>query len=148
MLNTIDPTTENYSAPNVSSAKVENPCSTPLWLSWWKICLQCGGPGFDPWAGKIPWRRERLPTPVFWSGEFHGLYCPWGRRESDTTEQLSLSLSYRCLSCCSFKLSSGLKFFMIKFGKEKWPWHLWFYYLGNSTQDLEVCSQRMVFLIS
>ena len=36
--------------------------------------LQCGRPGFDPWVGKIPWRRERLPTPVFWSGEFHGLY--------------------------------------------------------------------------
>ena len=26
------------------------------------------------------WRRERLPTPVFWPGEFHGLYSPWGRR--------------------------------------------------------------------
>ena len=24
-----------------------------------------------------PWRRERLPTPVFWPGEFHGLYCPY-----------------------------------------------------------------------
>ena len=43
-------------------------------------------PGFDPWVGKIPWRRERLPTPVFWSGEFHGLYSTWGRKESDTTE--------------------------------------------------------------
>ena len=31
-------------------------------------------PGFDPWVGKIPWRRGRLPTPVFWPGEFHGLY--------------------------------------------------------------------------
>ena len=38
----------------------------------------------------IPWRRERLPTPVFWPGEFHGLYSPWGRKESDMTEQLSL----------------------------------------------------------
>ena len=26
----------------------------------------------DPWVGKIPWRRERLPPPVFWPGEFHG----------------------------------------------------------------------------
>ena len=43
---------------------------------------------FDPWVGKIPWRRERLPTPVFWPGKFHGLYCPWGRKESDTTERL------------------------------------------------------------
>ena len=30
-------------------------------------------PGFDPWVWKIPWRRERLPTLVFWPGEFHGL---------------------------------------------------------------------------
>ena len=29
--------------------------------------------GFDPWVGKIPWRREWLPTPVFWPGEFHGV---------------------------------------------------------------------------
>jgi len=32
-----------------------------------------GDPRFDPWVGKIPWRRERLPTPVFWPGEFYGL---------------------------------------------------------------------------
>ena len=38
----------------------------------------------------IPWRRGRLPTPVFWPGEFHRLYSPWGRKESDMTEQLSL----------------------------------------------------------
>ena len=62
----------------------------PLWLSWLRICLQCGRPGFGPWVGKFPWRRERLPTPVFWPGEFHGLYSPWGHKESDTTEQLSL----------------------------------------------------------
>ena len=55
--------------------------------------VQCGRPGFDPWVGKIPWRRERLSTPVFWPGEFHGLHSPWGRKESDTTEQPSLSLS-------------------------------------------------------
>ena len=26
---------------------------------------------FNPWAGKIAWRREQLPTPVFWPEEFH-----------------------------------------------------------------------------
>ena len=57
-----------------------------------RICLQWGSPGFDPCVGKIPWRRERLPTPIFWPGEFHGLYSPWGHKESDTTERLSLSL--------------------------------------------------------
>ena len=36
------------------------------------------------------WRWERLPTPVFWPGEFNGLYSPWGCKESDMTERLSL----------------------------------------------------------
>ena len=57
-----------------------------------KICLQCWRPGFSPWVGKIPWRREGLPTPVFWPGIFHGLYSPWGHKELDMTGQLSLSL--------------------------------------------------------
>ena len=34
----------------------------------------------------IPWRRERLPSPVSWPGEFHGLYSAWGRKQSDMTE--------------------------------------------------------------
>ena len=54
---------------------------------------QYGRPRFNPWVWKIPKRRERLPTPVFWPGKFHGLYSPWGGKESDTTEQPSLLLS-------------------------------------------------------
>ena len=54
--------------------------------------LPAGDLDLDPWVGKIPWRRAWLPTPVFWPGEFHGLYSPWVCKESDTTEQLSLSL--------------------------------------------------------
>ena len=50
------------------------------------ICLQCGRPGFNPWVGKIPWRRGWLPTPVFYPGESHGLYSPSCRKEFDTTE--------------------------------------------------------------
>ena len=50
--------------------------------------------GFDPWAGKIPWRRKRLPTPVFWPGEFHGLYSSYSRKELDMIEQLSLLLHF------------------------------------------------------
>ena len=65
----------------------------PWWLSWQGIRLQCGRPGFDLWVGKIPSRREQLPPPVFWPGEFHGLYRPWGCKESDTTERLSLCVS-------------------------------------------------------
>ena len=57
------------------------------------ICLQCRRPGFDPWVGKIPWRRKWQPTPVFLPGKSHGSqsllgYCPWGHKESDTTERL------------------------------------------------------------
>ena len=59
-----------------------------------RMCLQCRRPGFDLWVGKIPWRREWLPTPGFLPEEFHGQrrlagYSPWGRRESDTTKRLS-----------------------------------------------------------
>ena len=44
-----------------------------------------------------PWSREWQPTPVFLPGEFHGQrslagYSPWGRKESDMTEGLILSL--------------------------------------------------------
>ena len=51
-----------------------------------RICLQCRGPGFDPWFRKIPWRRKRQPTPVFLPEKFHGQrYSPWGCKESHTT---------------------------------------------------------------
>ena len=54
--------------------------------------------GLDPWVGKIPWRRAWQPTPVFLPGEFHGQRnlvdsSPWGLRESDTTEQLTLHIN-------------------------------------------------------
>ena len=48
-----------------------------------------GDLGSVPGLGRSPGARERLPTPVFWPGEFHELYSPWGHKESDTTEQLS-----------------------------------------------------------
>ena len=47
---------------------------------------------------KIPWRRAWQPAPVFLPGSFHGQrrlvgYSPKGRKELDTTEPLTLSLS-------------------------------------------------------
>ena len=61
------------------------------WLSDWTERT------LDPWVGMIPWRREMLPTPVFWPGEFHGLYSPWGLKESNMTERLSLRFTSRAL---------------------------------------------------
>ena len=60
--------------------KSNRPIGRPVWLSWWRIRLQCGRPGFDPWVGKMPWRRERLPTPVFWPGEFRRLQSMGSQR--------------------------------------------------------------------
>ena len=57
-----------------------------------------GDPGFDPWVGKILWRRVWQPTSVSLPGESHGQRSlegcsPWGRRELDTTEWLSTYVS-------------------------------------------------------
>ena len=48
---------------------------------------------FDPWVGKIPWRREWQPTP-FLPGKSHGQrslagYSGWGLKESEVTQQLN-----------------------------------------------------------
>ena len=56
------------------------------------ICLyrRPKGHKFNPWVGKIPWRRKwQLPL-VFLSGKFHGQrslanYSPRGCKESDMT---------------------------------------------------------------
>ena len=58
----------------------------------------CGRCRFNPWVGKVPWRREWQSTSIFLPGEFHGQkslvgYIPWDRKELDMTEQLTLSLS-------------------------------------------------------
>ena len=67
--------------------------SYPLQYSWASLVVQLvknlpamRKTWFDPWVGKIPWSREQLPPPEFWPGEFHGLYSPWGCKESDTAE--------------------------------------------------------------
>ena len=67
-------------------------------LPWWlRGCLQCERPGFDPWVGKISWRRKWRPTPVLLPGESHGrrsLVGPPGCKELDTTEQLHFHFIY------------------------------------------------------
>ena len=63
-------------------------------VSQWVRILQCGRhkrSGFNPWVGKMTWRRAWQPTPVFLPGESHGQrslagYSPWDCKESDTTE--------------------------------------------------------------
>ena len=57
---------------------------------------------FNPWVGKILWRKKWQPTQVFLPEEFHGQrslagYSPWGPKELDMTEQLTLPLSYEII---------------------------------------------------
>ena len=47
-----------------------------------------------PGLGRSPGEGKGCPYPVFWAGEFHGLYSVWCHKELDTTERLSLSLYY------------------------------------------------------
>ena len=64
-----------------------HPASAETGLPWWlrqgRIHLQCRRPGFDPWVGKIRWRRERLPIPGF---------CSWteepGRLQSTGSQRV------------------------------------------------------------
>ena len=64
-------------------------------LSWQRIHLQCRRPWFDPWVRKIPRRMAwqfpsvLLPGESPWTRNMQG-YSPWGHKESDTTERLSI----------------------------------------------------------
>ena len=58
-----------------------------------KHLLQCRRPRFNPWIGKILWRRECQTTPVFLPGEFRGQrslagYGPWGCKECEVKSAL------------------------------------------------------------
>ena len=77
-------------APKTFSIKVKERKGFPGGSAGKESACNVERPGFNPWVGKMPWRRERLFTSAFWPGEFHGL---WGCKELDTSDLLSLSLS-------------------------------------------------------
>ena len=69
------------------------------WLRWERICLQCGRPGFDPWIGKIPWRRAWQHPPVFLTGE-----SPWTEESGGLQSMGSKRVRHDCVTN-SFTLS-------------------------------------------
>ena len=87
-------------------------CNGASQMTWWLKNLPAyagdtGYTGLIPRWGKIPWRREWQPTPVFLPRESYGQrslagYSPWGCKESATTEQLIYTL-YK--TSCSFGLA-------------------------------------------
>ena len=61
------------------------------WLSGQESTCQCRRYRFDPWVGKILWRRKWQPTPLFLPGKSHGQrslvgYNPEGCKDLDMTE--------------------------------------------------------------
>ena len=73
-----------------------------------------GETGSIPVSGRFSWRREWLPTPVFLPGDSYEQrspagYSPWSCKESDTTEQLTLS--FFCPTQDHFK---KVKYIMLK----------------------------------
>ena len=53
--------------------------------------------GFNPWIGKISWRRKWHPTPAFLPGKSHGWrslvgYSPWGHKELERLNDFTSSL--------------------------------------------------------
>ena len=94
-------TGQDYVMMNVvNNGRVFRLCSKPsLVAQRLKHLLQSQRAGFNPWVGKIPWRRKWQPTPVFLPGKYHGQtslvgYSPWGREESDMTEQLHFHFNF------------------------------------------------------
>ena len=64
------------------------------------------------WVGKIPRQRERPPTPVFWPGEFHGLYRPWGCKSQTRLRDFHFHFSFLTalnLHCCARTFSGCSK---------------------------------------
>ena len=83
------------------------------------ICLQCRRLRFNPWVGKIPWRRKWQPTPVLLPLKSYGKrslvgYCPLGRKESNTTERLHFTLPTKVY------LVKAMDFPVVMYGCESW----------------------------
>ena len=72
--------TPQYSCASLVAQLVKNP---PVMQETWVQSL----------GWKDPLEKRTATTPVFWPGEFHGLFSPWSCKELDMTEQLPLSLS-------------------------------------------------------
>ena len=130
----------------------------PWWVRWWSVCLQCGRAGFNPWVGKISWRREWQPTPVFLvkAMESHSSTLAWkiprtedagglqsmGSLELDMTERLHFAWNIPLVSLLFLKRS--VVFPILLFSSISLHWfsliifYHWFLYL--SSWEILVCT--------
>ena len=127
-----------------------NSLGFPGRLRWWRVCLQCGRPRFDPWIGKMLWRRKWQPTPVFLPGKSHGQrslagYSSWERKESDMTEQHRFHFlnslvwwasQILSVACWSFKL-----YLFYLYSTSRWSKSFWWkknFLLRKAKQNTEL----------
>ena len=88
---------QNYLWASQMALVVKNqPANAGAIRGWFNACI-----------GKIPWRRGDLfsrywiSSPVFWPGEFHGLYSPWGCRVGHYGETFIFTLVAKGHDCCN-----------------------------------------------
>ena len=79
----------------------EKNTSLCIGLLWVLICktFKAATGTFDPWVGKIPWKKERLPTSVFWPGEFHGLCSQSMGSQRVRHDWATFTASVLCILC-------------------------------------------------
>ena len=107
----------------------------PRWFSGKESACQCRRCWFDPWIGKIPWRRRWQPPSLFLPGRSHGQrslagYRSWGRKERDLTEYThththththTLSTAPPTPCCCCSGQFPPLRFLVTPALSLSWP---------------------------
>ena len=88
---------------------------------------------FDPWVGKIPWRRAQQPTAVFLPGESHGQRSPQGRKELDMTEATQHTIVHSVIRCPALPWPGGEH---ANQGRS-WPHSLWNLNLQQNDTETE-----------
>ena len=100
------------------------------------MCFCCRRPRFDPWVGKMPWRRKWQPTPIFLSGEFHEQRGSWQAAIHEVTKSQTewLTLSLSCIkelitAISPFRIRLNHRCDIVIYNKKgifclhRFPWH-------------------------
>ena len=93
-----------YCSSITSTRKREHNSRLPRWRSGKESACQhrrCRRPWFDPWLGKIPWRRKWQPTPVFLPGESRGRGDWWTTVHGVTESRTWLSTKHTGIAVIS-----------------------------------------------
>ena len=92
-------------------------CRRILYQLSYQGSLQCRRPEFNPWLGKMLWKKKWQPTPVFFPGEFHGKQSlagcrpggrgvrhEWAHTHTHTRTQMYKYYKYNILMCVIYQM--------------------------------------------